>query len=312
MTMKMNNRDRDIVVAALKHAAPYIRMFKRKTFVVKAGGELFLSPANTHALLEQISILYQVGVRVVLVHGAGPQSTQLAQDRGLVPRIVEGRRVTDKQTLEVMTEVNLEIGAQILDICKSIELPAVAMGASNPGPVLACKRPPAEIKGEGPIDFGFVGDIETLDTNTVQAELDQGNVPVISALSADAGGALLNINADTVAASLASALNAEKLMLATGTAGILENLADPGSLISYLDLAGLKKLQESGSPADGMLPKAKAIETAINGGVPRVHIISYSQPDSLLLEVFTNEGTGTLVVKSIEALTDAEQATGVA
>ncbi len=308
----MNNRDRDIVVAALKHAAPYIRMFKRKTFVVKAGGELFLSPANTRALLEQIAILHQVGVCVILVHGAGPQTTRLATERGQVPRTVEGRRITDEQTLEVMAEVNADICTQVLKTCSSIELPAIAMGASNPGPVEACKRPPVEIGGEGLIDFGFVGDIETLDTDMIRAEIDRGNVPIISALSADVGGTLLNINADTVAAALASALAAEKLILATGAPGILEDLADPGSLISYLDLAGLNKLQENGSLADGMLPKAKAIETAINGGVPRVHIISYSQPDSLLLEVFTNEGTGTLVVKSIEALTDAEQATGTA
>lgn len=308
----MNNRDRDIVVAALKHAAPYIRMFKRKTFVVKAGGELFLSPANTRALLEQIAILHQVGVRVVLVHGAGPQTTRLATERGLEPTMVEGRRITDEQTLDVMAEVNAEIGSQILKICGALELPAVGMGASNPGPVNARKRPPVEIEGKGLIDFGFVGDIESLDTNLVQTEIEKGNVPVLSALSAAPDGGLLNINADTVAAALASALQAEKLLLATGAPGILESLDDPGSLISYLDLAGLKTLQENGSLADGMLPKAKAIETAISGGVPRVHIISYSQPDSLLLEVFTNEGTGTLVVKSIEALSDAEQATGTA
>lgn len=309
----MNNRDRDIVVAALKHAAPYIRMFKRKIFVVKAGGKLFLSAASMRALLEQIAILCQVGVRVVLVHGAGPQSTRLTKDRGLVaPRIIGGRRVTDEQTLEIMTKVNAKISAQILDICSLIELPAIAMGGENPGPVQASKRPPIEIEGEGLIDFGFVGDVDALDSKMIQAELDQGHVPVISAVSADIGGTLLNINADTIAAALASSLNAEKLLLAMDAAGILENLADPGSLISYLDLAGLKKLRENGSLADGMLPKAKAIETALNGGVPRVHIISYSQPDSLLLEVFTNEGTGTLVVKSIEALTDAEQATGIA
>jgi len=102
-------------------------------------------------------------------------------------------------------------------------------------------------------------------------------------------------------------MNAEKLILATGAAGILEDIKDPGSLVSYLDLAGLQELRENGALADGMLPKAKAIEAAINGGVKRVHVISFSLPDSLLLEIFTNEGTGTLVVKSIEALSEAEQ-----
>jgi acetylglutamate kinase len=120
---------------------------------------------------------------------------------------------------------------------------------------------------------------------------------------------MLNINADTIASTLASALGAEKLILATGAIGILEDIKDPRSLVSYVDIAGLQQLRENGALADGMLPKARAIEIALSGGVPRVHVISYAVPDCLLLEIFTNEGTGTLVVKSIEALTAAEQAT---
>jgi acetylglutamate kinase len=307
--MKMDNRDRDIVVAALKHAAPYIRMFKRKIFIVKAGGELFLSPTATRALMEQVAILHQVGIHVVLVHGAGPQSTQLSKERGLVTNMVNGRRVTDADTLAVITQVTTDINTQILDTCQAIELPAVGMGGTKAGPLVAVKRPPVEVAGEGLVDYGYVGDIESINTSMIQAALEQGLVPIISALSADATGTMLNVNADTVAAALASALQVEKMILATGAPGILEDIADPSSLISYLDLGGLKELRSAGSLADGMLPKAEAIEAAINGGVPRVHIISYSLPDGLLLEIFTNEGTGTLVVKSIEALTEAEQAT---
>jgi len=126
-------------------------------------------------------------------------------------------------------------------------------------------------------------------------------------LSCDASGTVLNINADTVAAAIAAALQAEKLILATGAPGILEDVDDPLSLISYIDRAALKKLQDDGKIADGMLPKAAAIDAALENGVSRVHIISYKFPDSLLLEVFTNEGTGTLVVDDIGALTTAEQ-----
>ena len=132
--------------------------------------------------------------------------------------------------------------------------------------------------------------------------------PVISPLSADPQGTLLNINADTVAAALAAALKAEKLIFLTDASGILENSEDPGSLASYLDLTGLQRLHDSNALKTGMLPKAAAIEAAIEGGVPRVHVISYRVPDSLLLEIFTNEGTGTLIVKSIGELTAAEQA----
>jgi len=135
---------------------------------------------------------------------------------------------------------------------------------------------------------------------------------VVSPLSADDKGTLLNINADTVAAAIGAALGAEKLILCTGAPGILENVADPGSVISYTDLKGLERLKQTGAIKDGMLPKAKAIEEAIRGGVRRVHVISYDAPDSILTEVFTNEGMGTLIVNDINALTPAEQQSGKA
>jgi len=137
--------------------------------------------------------------------------------------------------------------------------------------------------------------------------LDNGLMPVVSPLSADQSGTLLNINADTVAAALGAALQAEKLILCTGAPGILGDMQDPRSLISYTDLAGLKRLREAGHIADGMLPKAKAIEDAIRGGVRRVHVVSYQAPEGILGEVFTNEGIGTLIVADINALTPAEQ-----
>jgi acetylglutamate kinase len=303
--------NRDIVVAALKHAAPYIRMFKRKVFVLKAGGELFSDGDATRALIEQIAILHQVGVRVVLVHGGGPQSTEMAEALGLTTQIIQGRRVTDESAIEVAAMVlNEQINPQILAACQELDVPAVGISGADDGLIHATKRPPVRIDGSesDPVDFGFVGDIESVDSDVLQTHLANGLVPVISPLSADSDGTLLNINADTVAAALAAALNAEKLILVTGAPGILENSSDPGSLVSYLDLAGLKRLRDGGALESGMLPKAAAIEAAIEGGVPRVHVISYRVPDSLLLEIFTNEGTGTLVVESIGELTAAEQA----
>jgi len=306
--MTTDNKHRDIVVAALKHAAPYIRMFKHKVFVIKAGGELFVDPVATQALVDQIAILQQVGVRVVLVHGAGPQSTQLAKQRGLETKMIQGRRVTDAATLDVSAEANKQISTAILAACAAIDLPAVSLRGADHDLIRATKRPPVQVEGQGLVDYGFVGDIQSIDCSGIEDYINKGIVPVVSPLSAGADGQLLNINADTVAAALAAALHAEKLILATGAPGILEDIRDPRSLVSYLDLAGLQKLREQGSLADGMLPKAKAIEAAINGGVKRVHVISYALPDSLLLEVFTNEGTGTLIVHSIEALSAAEQA----
>jgi acetylglutamate kinase len=308
-----NSENRDIVVAALKHAAPYIRMFKRKVFVVKAGGEIFATKNSTRELVEQIAILHQVGIRVVLVHGGGTQSTELATALELPTQFIEGRRVTDEHSLEVSAMVlNGQINTRILAACRDLDLPAIGISGVDAGLIRAKKRPPVDVAGHdaGPVDYGFVGDVVSVDAEVLRTQLDNGFMPVVSPLSADEAGTLLNINADTIAAALASELNAEKLILITGAPGILENHDDPSSLVSYIDIEGLNKLQDKGALADGMLPKAAAIEAAINGGVDRVHVISYRLPDSLLLEIFTNEGTGTLVIKNIETLSAAEQEPG--
>lgn len=301
-------RDRAVVVSALKHAAPYIRLFKRKVFVLKAGGEVFADATSTRALMEQIGLLYQVGIRVVLVHGGGPQSTRLAAKLGHDTQFVDGRRVTDEDSLDVATMVlNGQINTQILAVCRELEIPAVGISGVDAGLIHAKRRPPVKQDKGDPVDYGYVGDIESVDASVLEKQLDNGLMPVVSPLSCDASGTLLNINADTVAAAIAAELRAEKLILATSAPGILDDKDDPQSLISYIDRAGLRKLKADGKLADGMLPKAAAIDTAISNGVNRVHVISYKLADSLLLEVFTNEGTGTLVVNDIAALTPAEQ-----
>jgi len=302
------SKDRAIVVSALKHAAPYIRLFKGKVFVLKVGGEVFADPVQTNALMEQVGILHQVGIRVVLIHGGGPQSTKLATALGLDTTFIDGRRVTDGDSLDVATMVlNGQINTRILATCRDLQIPAVGISGLDAGLIRAHRRPPVEREGEAPVDYGFVGDIDSVNADILSKQLDNGLMPVVSPLSCDESGVVLNINADTVAAAIAAELNAEKLILATGAAGILEDVNDPLSLISYIDRAALKKLKADGKIADGMLPKAAAIDAAIANGVGRVHIISYKLPDSLLLEVFTNEGTGTLVVDDIAALTTAEQ-----
>lgn len=308
MTTRLNTNERAIVITALRHALPYLRIFKNKVFVLKAGGDAFVSNETTRALLEQIGILHQVGIRVVLVHGGGPQSTALAKRLGLATRLVEGRRVTDAETLEVSTMVlNGEINTRIVAVCRALGIPAIGLSGVDGGLVKATKRPPVQVAGET-VDYGFVGDILGLDTSILLKQLDNDLVPIVSPLSADDQGTLLNINADTVAAMIACELKAEKFVMATGAPGILESLEDPRSLISYIDRGGLRRLRDEGKISGGMLPKATAIERALSGGVPRVHVISYTQPDSLLLEVFTNEGTGTLVVNDTKALRPEEQA----
>ncbi len=302
-------KDRAIVVSALKHAAPYIRLFKGKVFVLKVGGEVFADAAYTRALLEQVGILYQVGIRIVLVHGGGQQSTELATQLGLDTKFVDGRRITDGPSLDVATMVlNGQINTRILAACRDLEIPAVGISGIDAGLIRAHRRPPVERDGDSPVDYGYVGDIDSVDADVLQKQLDNGLMPVVSPLSCDSSGTILNINADTVAAAIAAELGAEKLILATGAPGILDDADDAHSLISYVDRAALHQLRKDGKLADGMLPKVAAIDAALANGVNRVHVISYKVADSLLLEVFTNEGTGTLVVNDIAALTSAEAA----
>jgi acetylglutamate kinase len=308
--MVLHRADPSVTVGALKSAAPYIRMFKGKTFVIKASGGVFGDTASTRALMEQVAILHQVGIRVIVVHGGGPQLTDIQQSLGIEPRIVAGRRVTDAKSMEVTSMVlNGLVNTQILGICRELEIGAVGVSGVDAGLIRAHKRPPVKVEGET-VDYGFVGDIDLVDAKVLQQLLDDGLMPVVSPVSADDAGTLLNINADTVAAAIGAALKAEKLIVCTGAPGILESLEDPRSLVSYTDLAGLQQLKDNGSLKDGMLPKAKAIEEAIRGGVRRVHVISYKSPDSILEEVFTNEGTGTLIVQNVNALSAAEQQAG--
>ena len=310
--MIMQPADQALAIRALKSAAPYIRMYRGKTFVVKAGGGVFADDASTRVLIEQIAILHYFGVRVVFVHGGGPQVTELARALGVSSRMVEGRRVTDREAIDVTAMVlNGTINTAILGMCRELNIEAVGVSGVDAGLIRAHKRPPVTLAASGEVvDYGFVGDIDAVDPTVLRKLLDNGLMPVVSPLSADDDGVLLNINADTVASAIAAALGAEKLILCTGAPGILADLSDPGSLISYTDLEGLERLRERGAIADGMLPKARAIEAALRGGVRRVHVVSYHAPEGILGEVFTNEGTGTLIVEDIDALTPAEQLGG--
>lgn len=298
-------------VAALKHAIPYVRMFKGKTFVVKLGGETIADEVRFRGLIEQVDALHTVGIRVVLVHGGGPQSTALATALGIPTRMVDGRRVTDEKNLEVsIMTLNGQLNTRLLGMCRAFGLPAVGLSGIDAGLVRAKKRPPVASSDGEQVDYGWVGDIQAIEPAILASLLEKGFLPVLSSLGADESGQILNINADTVAAALAVALGAEKLILVTGAPGILEKLEDPRSLISYTDLEGLAELRAKGSLSGGMKPKADAVEAAIKGGVKRVHLIPWNVQDSLLIEIFTNEGIGTLVVEDIDALSDAEQAAG--
>ena len=249
--MIMHRADPAAVIRALRSAAPYIRLYKGKTFVVKVGGGVFGDPGATRALVEQIAVLHSLGVRVVFVHGGGSQLTELTEKLGVPTRMIEGRRVTDAESVDATAMVlSGLINTRILAACRELNLPAVGISGVDAGLIQAHKRAPVKMQGsDETVDYGFVGDIDHVDTDVLRKLLDNGLMPVISPLSSDDAGTLLNINADTVAAAIGAALGAEKLVLCTGAPGILADINDPTSVVSYTDLAGLAKPSRTPSRA---------------------------------------------------------------
>lgn len=306
--------DRETTVHALLSALPYIRMFRGKVFVVKAGGTMCGDSGALEDLATQLSVLRELGIRVVLVHGGGPQTTELGTRLGLTTTQIDGRRVTDAATLDVsVMTLNGSVRTALLAACRAAQLPAVGLSGIDAGLVRATRRSVQNLDVGGArttVDFGLVGDIDTVDPTALLALLDAGLMPVVSPLCADDSGQVLNVNADTVASSLALALDAEKLIFLTDTQGVLERVSDPRSLVSYTDVAGLDRMASSGALGAGMLPKAKAAREALLGGVRRVHLVGYKSKTSVLVEVFTNEGSGTMVVRDEAELTQGPPAAG--
>jgi acetylglutamate kinase len=301
--------DRNLTMEALKRALPYIRLYRGRVFVVKIGGALCGDAAMLADLAKQISIFRELGIKVVLVHGGGPQTTALSSRLGIETQFVEGRRITDQKTLEVaVMTMNGTINTAILAACRAAALPAVGISGIDGGLIRARRRPP-RTRGEGDqrttVDFGEVGDVVAVDVSVLHRLLDSGFTPVVSPLVADDGGGVLNMNADTMASTLARELLADKLVFVQEAPGILEDKNDPSSIVSYTDVRGLNTLLERGALDTGMLPKANAAKEALYGGVKRVHVIGGAR-DSLLLEVFTNEGAGTLIVMEMRDLLPAE------
>lgn len=282
----------------LRQSLPYINKFKNKTFVVKIGGEIADDEAVLHAFCEEVALLAQVGIRVVMVHGGGKQATELSKQLGIKPRMVEGRRVTDEQTLDVVMMVFAgKINTEILAAVREAGVEAVGISGVDGGIVNAVKRPPKKVLNEKTgkeevVDYGHVGDIESIDPKLLTTLLNADFLPIMASLGGDDDGNILNINADTVAAEVASALKAEKLILVTDVEGILRG---DKTLISRATPEEIAQLIKDGVIKGGMIPKANAAVEALKDGVQSVHIISGKKPSTLLAEVFTEEGSGTMI-----------------
>ncbi len=302
--------DRELVITALRQALPYIRLYRGRVFVVKLGGAVCAELAVQRELAEQLGVLCELGIRVVVVHGGGPQTTAVAGKLGIETSFVDGRRVTSLETLDVaVMTMNGTVNTALVAACRGAEVPAIGVSGVDAALVCATRRPPQQRTVDGAavtVDYGLVGDILSVDASVLVRLLDAGFVPVVSPLAADDKGQVLNINADTIASTLACALGAEKLIVLTDTPGLLQDKEDPASVISYTDIAGLDELTARGIIAGGMLPKTKAAKEALRGGVKRVHMVGYKARSSLLIEIFTNDGAGTLIVKDAAELRAVE------
>jgi acetylglutamate kinase len=285
----------------LREALPYIQRFKGKTFVVKFSGKVTEDRDRLMSLCEELALLHQVGIRVCVVHGGGKQLSDLARKLGVEQTIIEGRRVTDDDTLEMAKMIFAgKINTDILAALRHRGIHAVGLSGVDGNIVHAERRPPKEIMnretGESEqIDFGHVGDILEIDARLLTVLLDHGYLPVVSSLGADAEGKVFNINADTIASEIAIQLKAEKLVLLSDVEGIYLRAGEPETKLSRLSADEAEALINDGSAAGGMIPKLENIVRLLRRGVASAHIINGNTRNSLLAEVFTNEGTGTMI-----------------
>jgi len=293
-------------VGILKQALPYIRRYKNRIFVIKIGGELVQDMSRLDDMAQDISLLYQIGISVILVHGGGPQATALSRKLGIAPKIVEGRRVTDEETLEVTKMIFAgKINHEILTMLRKHGAKSVGLSGIDGDVVIAKRRNPVEYvnreTGEiDSIDYGHVGDITKINTELLEVLLEKSYVPVMSSLADDGEGHILNINADTVASRIAAAVHAYKYITMTNVRGILQDTKDPKSTLSYVSQKDAKKLIDEGTIQGGMVPKVRECIYAVEHGVKRVHILNGLEKNSLLIEMFTSKGGGTMILSEDE------------
>jgi len=276
-------------------AAPHVRLQRDRVIVVKVGGSCLQKRSELESFCAQIATVHAFGALPVIVHGGGPQADALQRALGEEPRKVDGRRVTSATAMRAVRmsmagELNTELSAAL----SAAGAPAVGVCAASAGIAVAKRRPPISTT-QGVVDFGEVGDLAHVDPASLLALLENGDVPVICPPASDGAGGFLNVNADLLAAELAIALNADRLVLATGVPGILRDPANPHSLLSVLSLGELRALRAQSALVEGMLVKAAAIERALTGGVSQVHVIGGADPRALLVELYTNHGAGTMV-----------------
>lgn len=286
----------------LREALPYIQRFKGKTFVVKLSGKVTEERLVLLSLAEELALLHGVGIRVCVVHGGGKQLTELAAQLGVEQRIINGRRVTDTQTLDIAKMIFAgKINTEILAALRNRAVETVGLSGVDGGIVQAVRRPVKQVFNQATgeheqVDFGFVGDVIKVNDRLLRVLLEQDYLPVISPLAADAEGTIFNINADTIAAEIAVSLAAEKLILMSDVDGLRLQMDDAATRVSRIGIAEAEAMTVDGTAKGGMIPKLQSIINLLRRGVKSAHIINGTRRNTLLAEIFTDEGTGTMIV----------------
>ena len=281
-------RDAGAKATILAEALPYIREFSGKTVVIKYGGSAMEDPDLADLFAQDVVLMRLVGMNPVVVHGGGPQISDLMRRLGKEPKFVDGLRVTDAETVDIVRmalvgKVNREIVASVNQHGSY----AVGLSGEDAGLITVAQRDDK---------LGFVGDIRRIDPSILERLIREELIPIVATVGVDEAGQAYNVNADTVAGAIAESLRAEKLVYLTNVAGMYGDLADEASLISRIDVDRLAALVDDGVLSEGMIPKARSCVEAVKSGVSRAHILDGRIPHALLLEFFTREGIGTMVV----------------
>ena len=286
MDMNFSNAERAEVLTA---ALPYIKKYSGKTVVIKYGGNAMINETLKQQVMEDIALLWLIGVKVVLVHGGGPEISQTMNKFGKEAKFVNGLRVTDKETVDIVQMVLAgKINKTLVNLIQMKGGHAMGLSGIDGGII------EATMKNEA---LGYVGEITKIRPQPIEALLEKNYIPVISTVASDRQGNTYNINGDTAAARIAGALNAERLIMMTDIAGILMDKDDPSTLIPHITVEEAKKLYDSGVISGGMIPKVDCCIDAIEHGVDNVVIMDGRIPHSILMELLTDEGAGTMVMK---------------
>jgi acetylglutamate kinase len=290
--MKEQDFSNEARAGILIHALPYIQSYQNKTIVVKYGGNAMQGESLKKAVIEDIILISCVGIRTVLVHGGGPEIETMLKKTGKESRFINGLRYTDEETMDIVQMVLCgKVNKEITALIEKTGGKAIGLCGID-GSMLKARR----IKGEN--DLGLVGEIEQVDVSMLNSILESGLIPVISSVAYGTGtdeGKALNINADIAAAQIAAALKAEKLVLMTDVKGILRDINDETTLLKSVTRQQLDELKKEGILSKGMIPKADCCAMALDGGVRKAYIINGCIPHAILIELFTDEGIGTMI-----------------